>query len=55
MKIIRLHRQSDGSFINWGRNATINGHRGEGGALWYRGEDAKIMQLVIKYMGGNQS
>jgi hypothetical protein len=27
-----VQRQSDGSYLTWGRNATVNGVRGEGGA-----------------------
>lgn len=46
---IFLQRQSDGSFIDWGRSVSVGGVRGEGGAVWYQGEDAKVMALVIKH------
>ncbi len=49
---IYLHRQSDGTFIDWGRHTVINGKRcGYGGVVLYRGEAAKVMALVVKYMG----
>ncbi|WP_169331898.1 hypothetical protein [Zavarzinella formosa] len=49
MKQIRLVPQPDGSFIDWGRNATINGVRGEGPAFCYYGEAAEVMRLVLKH------
>ena len=42
---IFLQRQEDGSFIDWGRH----GPGGEGMALWYRGEAAEVMALVLRY------
>lgn len=45
----RLIPQPDGSFIDWGRNATINGVRGEGPAKHYSGEAAEVMRLVLQY------
>lgn len=47
-----LHRLPDGSFMDWGRNATVNGVRGEGGAVVYRGEAAEVMRLVLRYTQG---
>lgn len=53
MKAINLlQRQPDGSFVDWGRNATVAGVRGEGGAVWYRGEAAEVMHLVLKHWKG---
>lgn len=46
-----LIHQPDGSLVDWGRNATVNGVRGYGGARWYSGEAAEVMKLVLKYMG----
>ena len=50
-KINMLQRQPCGGLIDWGREATVKGQRGEGGAVYYTGEDANIMQLVLKYWG----
>lgn len=44
-----LQRLADGTFIDWGRHVTVNGKRGTGGAVWYHGEAAKVMALVLKY------
>ncbi len=44
-----LQRLPDGSFIDWGRNGTVNGVRGEGEAVVYSGEAAKVMELGLKY------
>lgn len=50
MKMNRyLMRQPNGEFIDWGRHATVNGVRGVGAAVYYRGEAAKVMALVLKY------
>jgi len=49
MSEIMLQRFPDGTFIDWGRNATVNGKRGTGGAVHYSGEAAKVMELVLKY------
>jgi hypothetical protein len=49
MKTVFLQQQANGDVINWGRHATVNGQRGEGGASWYRGEAARIMRLVLKH------
>lgn len=46
-----LRIDPDGSVIDWGRHATVNGVRGNGGARIYRGEAAEVMKLVLKYMG----
>lgn len=48
-KVNLLQRQGDG-FIDWGRNSTVNGVRGEGRAQLYHGEAAEVMKLVLKYM-----
>lgn len=34
------------AYIKWGRNATINGQRGEGGAMVYMGEAYEVMKLL---------
>jgi hypothetical protein len=39
----------DGEFIDWGRNVTVNGVRGYGGARHYSGEAAEVMELVLKH------
>jgi hypothetical protein len=44
-----LQRLPDGTFLDWGRNATVNGVRGEGGAVWYRGEAAEVMRVLLKH------
>lgn len=46
---IFLQRQSDGSFVDWGRHATVLGVRGQGPALWFRGEAAEVLALVLKH------
>ena len=49
-KVYLLHKQGDGSFVDWGRHTgTINGHKGEGPAVWYRGEAAEVIELLLKY------
>ena len=48
---IRLIRQSDGSLIDWGRNATIDGVRGEGPARCYVGEDAEVLRYSMHAIG----
>ena len=50
-KINMLQRQPCGGLIDWGREATVKGQRGEGGARYYTGEAANIMQVVLKYWG----
>jgi hypothetical protein len=49
MRLIMLQRQPDGSFIDWGRHATVDGARGGGGARWYVGEAAEVLRLVLLY------
>ena len=44
---IYLHRQRDGSFIDWGRHG-YDQHKGTGGVRCYYGEAAKVMELVIR-------
>ena len=44
-----LQRLPDGTFMDWGRNATVNGIRGEGGAVCYRGEAAEVMRVLLKH------
>lgn len=44
-KIIQLERLPNGDFINWGRH----GPNHEGPALYYSGEAAKVLALVIKH------
>lgn len=46
-----LQRWPDGSFVDWGRHATVGGVRGEGGARLFVGEAAKVMALVLKHTG----
>lgn len=46
---IQLQRLADGSFIERGRNASINGVRGDGGARHYSGEAARVLALVLKH------
>ncbi len=46
---IFVQRMADGSFVTWGRHATVQGIRGEGPAGLYRGEDAKILELVLRH------
>lgn len=46
---IYLQRQSDGTLIDWGRNAVVNGNRGAGGARVYCGEALKVMNLILKH------
>lgn len=48
-RTIMLQRQPDGTFVDWGRNVTVNGQRGEGMARWYCGEAARVMALVVKH------
>ncbi|WP_238603033.1 hypothetical protein [Fimbriiglobus ruber] len=43
--------QPDGSFIDWGRNATINGVRGFGPARYYGGEAAEVLRVLLRYSG----
>ncbi|WP_193619494.1 hypothetical protein [Fimbriiglobus ruber] len=47
----RLIPQPDGSFIDWGRNATINGVRGFGPARYYGGEAAEVLRVLLRYSG----
>lgn len=51
MTTIHLERLPDGSLMNWGRHWRLFGVKPEqcGGAVIYMGEDAKIMELVLKY------
>jgi hypothetical protein len=44
---IYLHRQPDGSYMNWGRHGAGK-HKGTGGARCYYGEAAKVTELVVK-------
>ena len=46
-----LQRRPDGSFVDWGRHATVGGVRGEGGARLFAGEAAEVMALVLKHTG----
>lgn len=53
---IALERFPDGTLINWGRNwhgSTVNGRpiAGEGGAVFYTGEAAEVMNLLLKHSG----
>ncbi len=50
-RVVRLHRQPDGTFVDWGRHAHTGGVRGEGGARWYQGEAARVMALVLEHSG----
>jgi hypothetical protein len=43
--IIQLERLPNGDFVNWGRH----GPNGAGGAVYYRGEAARVLELVIKH------
>ncbi len=52
---IFLQIQPNGDVINWGRNVTVNGERGSGGAYYFAGEDAKILRLILKYSGKNNA
>lgn len=45
----RLIPQQDGSFVDWWRNVSINGIRGEGPAFHYSGEALEVVKLVLKY------
>ena len=51
-QIYQLIRQNDGSYIDWGRNASVNGVRGEGPARHYTGEAARVMDLILKHYRG---
>jgi hypothetical protein len=44
---IYLHRQPDGSFVDWGR-LTPKPYHGTGGVRVYMREAAKVMELVVK-------
>ena len=44
-----LQRWPDGTFVDWGRHATVRGVRGQGPARWYKGEAAEVMALVLKH------
>lgn len=51
---IALQRFNDGTFINWGRHwrgLNINGRPvyGEGAAVFYTGEAAEVISLIIKH------
>jgi hypothetical protein len=48
-RCVFLQRQPSGSFVDWGRHASVNSVRGEGPALWYTGEAAEVLALVLKY------
>ena len=48
-QINQLQRQPGGGLIDWGRHATVKGKRGEGGALYYTGEAAEVMQILLKH------
>ncbi len=52
MTEIALHRQPDGTLIDWGRNWRIFGRQGVGGARWYSGEALELMNLVLKHTKG---
>jgi len=52
MKKVNLLQVSGRDFIDWGRHATVNGRRGEGAAVVYRGEAADVMRLVLLYVKG---
>lgn len=41
----------DGSLIEYGRHAVVNGKRGTGPARHYSGEAAEVMKLVLRYSG----
>lgn len=45
MTVTWLHRQPDGSFIDWGRY----GPGKTGPALLYQGEATEVLTLVLKY------
>ena len=45
MRMIWLQRYPDGTFIDWGRH----GPGKVGPAVWYRGEAAEVMALVLRY------
>ena len=49
-RMIWLQRQPDGSYVDWGRH----GPGREGPALWYRGEAAAILALVLLHSGTGQ-
>ncbi|MGG5810983.1 hypothetical protein [Falsiroseomonas sp. CW058] len=49
LRHIWLQRQPDGSFVDWGRH----GPGRVGPALWYRGEAAKILALVLRHTEAN--
>ena len=50
-KLNMLQRQPSGGLIDWGREATVKGKRGEGGARYYTGEAAEVMQILLKHWG----
>lgn len=43
----------DGTLMDWGRYATVNGRRGTGGAVRYCGEAAEVMKLVLLHTDAN--
>jgi hypothetical protein len=45
-RTIHLHRQPDGSFVDWGRH----GPGREGPALHYTGEAAEVLRLVLAHV-----
>ena len=45
--MIYVMKQSDGSYMNWGRAWSLFGKRGNGAATHYTGEAAKVLDLLF--------
>lgn len=46
---IALLRHPDGTLTSFSRHYTVNGRRGTGGLVVYKGEAREVMELVLKY------
>lgn len=44
---ILVQRQDNGDWVCWGRHVTINGRQGHGPAVTYKGEDARILDMLL--------
>ncbi len=42
-------RMKNGDYPDLGRHGSVNGIRGEGPALYYSGEEARILDLVLAH------
>jgi hypothetical protein len=51
---INLETLPGGDLIDWGRHWRLFGKRGEGPALYYTGEAAEVLRLVLKHSNPNK-